>query len=410
MPSPTAQTSATLGHSLALSSPSALRQALGQAGPAKIERSALQNSSLELVDCMLNQPTQLVHLELKAQLSELHGTLSGLFDYAEVPAALRKRRFIHKTGVAISPQHALASIQDVFRVSSFVRALDKAIGDLKKRFDEKLHIVYPACGPLAPLALLLLIYYQGTGKYSGDDLQITFIDIQEGAILALKKLLKVAGLDGFVKDVLFMDAMDYEKQPHEAIHLILLEAMQHGFSREGQLAIALHFSPMLEPGGLFLPERVKIQAVLANPQNEFVEQWKDRESAGYHSMDPAVQEERILLGEVLRVEQANLQAMKTIQLDSYTSLLECATFEVPHFKKERDKKVLMFCSEVDIYAGEQVREYDSGITHPLPDLSVCINFIPADRKDDDLCVKSGDRIKFFYRMNGIPGFLPMKVE
>jgi len=410
MPSSPDSTSDHFKSSLALANPAALRKALGANSPAKIERGTLQASSVQLVDTILTQPINLVHKEVKAQLTELHASLEGIFDYAGVPDDLRKRRFLHQTGVAISPQHALGTIRDVFRVSSFVRALDQAIETLKSRFDEKLHIIYPACGPLAPLALLLLIYYQSTGKYSGDDLHITFIDIQEGAVISLKKLLHVAGLDAYVKDVLLMDAMDYTQRPNENVHLILLEAMQHGFSREGQLALARHFSTMLEPNGLFLPQRVHIQAVLANPQNEFVEQWKDREVTGYESMNIDIKEERILMGTILTVDQALLKKATLIQVDKFTSLLECATLEIPELEMDRDKKVLLFCSDVEIFGEEKVREYDSGITHPLPDLSICINFIPDDKKEEDLYVKSGDRLQFFYRMNGIPGFIAMKVE
>ena len=58
-----------------------------------------------------------------------------------------------------------------------------------------------------------------------------------------------------------------------------------------------------------------------------------------------------------------------------------------------------------MYENEKIYEYDSGITHPLPEQQVCINFTPSESRDGDLLVKSGDDIKFYYRLNGLPGFL-----
>ena len=67
--------------------------------------------------------------------------------------------------------------------------------------------------------------------------------------------------------------------------------------------------------------------------------------------------------------------------------------------------MLMICTHIKTYGDEVIGEYESGISHPLPDMHVCINFTPRDVKPGDLLVKTADKLKFYYRLNGLPGFL-----
>ena len=393
-----------LENSMAFAGDGALRKMIQGTVPAKLEQEEIQNFSMKFTELVFNNPTDLVYDELNQQLTKMYNSFEGLFDFAQVPTELRSRRFINKTGVAISPEHCLHTIKDVYRMSSFMRAVDNAIADCKAKFNEKIHIVYPACGPLAPLILPLLLHYKVTQKYTEQELEITFIDIQPGAIMSLTEVVNVGSLQGYVKDICLMDATDYQK--NSRIHMVVLEAMQHGFSREGHLAIAHHFAQILEEDGFFIPESVKVNAVLVNPQHEFVEQWCEVETAAKSATNEDIIKERILLGEVLDVNLEFLQNMKMIEVDQFTKVVSCAHMTLPEL--EGTEKVLAFCTEVNVYQGEVLNEYESGITHPLPNLDVCINFIPRDKKPDDLYVNSGDNIGFFYRMNGMPGFLVTK--
>ena len=93
-------------------------------------------------------------------------------------------------------------------------------------------------------------------------------------------------------------------------------------------------------------------------------------------------------------------------LDADTALIECNTLDIPLIERNADKQILLICTRINTYGEEYIGEYDSGITHPLPDMNVCINFEPIETRSGDLLVKSGDKLKFYYRLNGLPGFLP----
>ncbi|MDD2698368.1 MAG: hypothetical protein PHF17_06165 [Arcobacteraceae bacterium] len=341
-------------------------------------------------------------------MTTLYDNLKDVFNYAKVPYELRDRQFLNKTGFAMSPSHAITTIQDVFRVSAFVKSIDKAIKDLQKIYpDETLHILYPACGPLAPLLVPLLAYYKANKIYNETQLKVTFIDIQEGAILSLVEILKVSGLDAFVKEIICADAVEYQSK--EKIHLVVLEAMQHGFTKEGHLSISKHFVDLLDKDGIFLPQEVRVDAVLAIGEEEYNTQWKDADLVASHNMNPEIRDQRVVLGSILRVNLETLRGMEIMELNENTRLVKCATHTIPHFEENHDKRIMLFATNITIYEDEVLSEYDSGITHPLPNMDICINFIPkADKRVTDLYVASGDTITFYYKLVGLPGFLITK--
>jgi len=387
-----------------------LRGLLNPTVPTIMQEAELVESSSSMVESILGNNTAVVYEQTKTQLNALYDGLKHVFEVAAVPVELRKLQFLNKTGLAMSPENAITTINDVYRVSGFIRAIALAIDDLKAEFaDEPLHIVYPACGPLAPLLMPLLAYYKSTGKYDADDLSVTLIDVQQGAVLSLQALFHGSSLGCYIREIVYGDAVDYQKKPDDKIHMVVLEAMQHGFSTEGQLAIAMHFAGLIEDKGLFLPEKISIEAVLASGQREFNDQWQDQAFTQSGSMNEDILKERVKLGTVLDVTMTNIKKFEIQQIDEYTRLVRCAVLKIPDFAPSDEQKILLFCSRVEIYKGEVVDEYDSGITHPLPDLSICINFVPKhDLKEDDLLVKSGDTLAFYYRLNGLPGFLVTK--
>lgn len=372
-----------------------------------LEHSVITNNATTMVEGILKSKHTIERYhETQHTLIQIYDSLKGIFDYANVPLELRQRQFLNKTGFAMSPKDAITTIQDVFRVSGFIRAIDQAIQDLRTVYkDTPLHIVYPACGPLAPLLVPLLAYYNAKDIYSANELQVTFIDIQEGAIIALIELLKVARLGEFVKDVCLMDAVEY--QSDETIHMVILEAMQHGFSKEGHLSIARHFAARLDSQGLFLPQEVRIDAVLAKGEEEYTKQWQEKFSA-FANSNQEILNRRMVLGRVLNVNLETLQNMEVLELDEYTHLLKCASFTIPAFKQGEQQTIMLFTTNITIYKDEEINEYDSGITHPLPDLDICINFIPKTKKENDLYLVSGDSITFYYKLVGLPGFLVTK--
>jgi hypothetical protein len=124
-------------------------------------------------------------------------------------------------------------------------------------------------------------------------------------------------------------------------------------------------------------------------------------------MNEEIVAERIELGDILKLDKESLQNLSTQEIDEFIRLVECGSVTIPELSQHHDRQVLLICTRVKTFGDEAVGEYDSGITHPLPDMQVCINFSPKDPKPGDLLVKSGDQLKFYYRLNGLPGFLPV---
>jgi len=387
-----------------------------QLNPTKLsELSVTQNNETEqnhqgLALCVVNTVKEILDNEkpnvvsLEQNLTALFENLHQIYQQANIDPALRKRQFIARHGLVMSPDHCITTQKDTLRVCAFIRGAHQAIATLKTKSDECLHLVYPACGPFAPLLLPLITYYKETGLYDENDLRITLIDMQQGAIDSLKVIIHEMGIAGYINDICCQDACEY--QPISPIHMVILEAMQHGFSREGHLPIARHFAALMEGNGVFLPQEISLRAVLTAGQQEFVEQWQDENG---HVCAADMQQQtinaRVQLGEILNLTSTSLLTLPERVLDENISLIECGEVLLPELEDKMGKPLLVICTQIKVYGDEYIGEYDSGITHPLPDMHVCVNFVPHDAKPGDLLVKSGDKLKFFYRLNGLPGFL-----
>jgi len=370
---------------------------------AEVQNETLSSCILSSVTGILNEQA-LNQASLQLKLESLFDRLYQVYQEVDIDAASRKRQFISRHGLVISPDQCVTTQKDTLRVRAFIRGAHQAIAALKAKHNECLHIVYPACGPFAPLLLPLIAYYKETGLYDENDLRITLIDMQTGAVESLKAVIHEMGIAGYINEITCQDACDY--QTSLPIHMVVLEAMQHGFSKEGYLPIARHFAAIMHADGVFLPQEVSLRAVLSTGQREFVEQWQHENSNVCEAeMQQQIINERLELGEILRLTPESLRSLKERVLDANTSLIECDEVLLPELEANMKKPLLLICTRIKIYHDEYLGEYDSGITHPLPDMHVCVNFVPNDPKPGDLLVKTGDKLKFFYRLNGLPGFL-----
>ncbi len=369
----------------------------------------------DLTSCAVRAVDQILHSNeqnpqhLVKNLESLFDQLHQVYQESNIPPELRKRQFISRHGLVISPDHCVTTQKDTLRVRAFIRGVDQAIDDLRKRFDGCLHIVYPACGPFAPLLLPLISYYKTSGLYNENDLRITLIDMQPGAVASLNAVVQEMGVSGFITEIRCEDAYDYE--PELPVHMVVLEAMQHGLSKEGHLPMARHFASLMEDEGIFLPQNIRLSAALSEGQKEFVEQWECSDSqVSEAGMDQKILNDRVILGDIFSLTPDSLRNLTEVQIDENTRLIACEDVVIPEQVSSLAKPLLLICTNISVYNNETLGEYDSGITHPLPDLQVCVNFVPHDEKPGDLLVKIGDRLKFYYRLNGLPGFLATLVE
>jgi hypothetical protein len=383
-------------------------------GGENIQEQDVDMAEQSLSGCIISSVSEMLNesvpntVLLERKLHLLFDRLYAVYQQADITSGLRKRQFISQHGLIISPEQCVTTQKDTLRVRSFIRSADQAIAKLSEQFSCCLHIVYPACGPFAPLLLPLIAYYKETGRYDENNLRITLIDMQQGAVISLDTLVNELGISGYINAILCQDACQY--QTSSPIHLVVLEAMQHGFSKEGHLPMARHFASLIAGNGIMLPEEVSIRGVLSPAQQEFVEQWQDKNNRVCATgMQAKNISHRVELGEILTLNLDSLRQLKVQQLDKNTHLIECGTVTIPPLPENSEsgmeKLMLMICTHIKTYGDEVIGEYDSGITHPLPDMHVCINFTPRDVKPGDLLVKTADKLKFYYRLNGLPGFL-----
>lgn len=368
-----------------------------------INHNSLPNTLLNAVNEILNVK-QLNRSSLDHKLQSLFNRLYEIYQHTGINYNDRTRQYISAQGLIMSPDHCVTTQKDSLRVRAFIRGIDQAISKLKSESDGCLHIAYPACGPFAPLLLPLIGYYKLQNLFNEKDLQISLIDIQPGAVASLKAIVEELGINQYIREICFQDACSF--QSDLPIDIVIIEAMQHGLSREGHLAIARHFASIMRTDGIFLPQEITLRAVLGFGQREYVDQWSDNHEPVCETlMLKDIIDERVELSEILRVTPDSLRKMQDVCIDKYTRLLPCNEVLIPELNTHDSSPLLLICTEMVIYGKERLGEYDSGITHPLPDMQVCINFNPHDAKPGDLIVKSGDKLKFYYRLNGLPGFM-----
>jgi len=372
----------------------------------------LTQAHVDLVEQLLEADT-FERATVHQLLSDVFHLQQDLYQQLDMPDAWRKQQFIGPNGLVMSPDNCLTSMLDDIRVRSFIRGIDAAIKDkVAKQANtaqpKPIHVVYPACGPFAPLLLPLLAYYRHHSTVDARQLQVTLIDIQPGAVANLAALVEQLEIDKYIAQINCQDVTEYQDEA-ESIDLLVLEAMQHGFSREGHMTFARHLAQFMPLSGEILPQEITIHAQVVDANVEYVNQWQGAKQVSFADTKSDALNQRIDLGEVVKINAQTLGSINQINLDENTSLLECNTLEIPSLPEDHEPTVI-FTTQIKVWGEQWIKEYDSGITHPLPDQNICINFTPTEDRPGDILLKTGDSVKFYYRLNGLPGFLPMCVD
>lgn len=332
------------------------------------------------------------------ELNKCYDALTAIYTSLNLPPEQRSLQYINRHGLVMSPDYCIKTITDTPRVGAFWQALEPLIGVDTNTAGKPQHLVYPACGPYAPL-LLPLLYSLKQQERLNPLLKVTLIDVHPAAANTALELVSLCGLADQV-DVLCLDACDYQAEPG-SVNILLLESMQHGFGREAHLSICQHFESLLAHDAIMVPENISICAVLVKSAEEYPAEGRDTSIANSG---------RIELGSILEVNRHNVLQLQTLELDGGNCLVECDQVRIPDNIVDAKDYILLLTTRIKVAENCWIEEYESGISHPLPDLSVCIGFTPNDYKSGDLLAKPGDSLKFYYRKLGLPGFLPTLVK
>ncbi|EJG0483026.1 hypothetical protein C6S65_RS22010 [Vibrio alginolyticus] len=361
----------------------------------------LKESFAAAVGLVLKE-TEVEHRTLVQAFQSMYGNACQSLSLAKLTQEELTRQYISTSGLVMSPLNCKHTIKDVYRIKGFACGINKAIQHMLAN-KSQVKVLYPACGPFAPLLLPLLAHYKQSDRISAEQLQVTLVDIHPGAIKALNQLIADLDIADYIEALVEEDATQFS--PTQTFDLLILEAMQHGFSREGFLSIAKHLVQYLHIQGEMIPNQVSVRAMMVIGETEFNQQWEKAEYAHSNHCQPEAIDDRIDLGEILNVNKAMLLRSEIFELDGGIKMLQGNTIELPKDVPDMAKRILAIYSHIDTYGDAMVGQYDSGITHPKPDMTFYVDAKPKAVEHHYFEAKGGDKVSFYYQLTGLPGFV-----
>ncbi len=264
-------------------------------------------------------------------------------------------------GKAISPNDAARCVLDYKRTSRFLRGIYAAILEAKKRFpNKKIEILYAGCGPFAALAVPFCL------KFSADEICFSLIDIHKRSLDSAAKIFQKLGCENFISAYIQTDASVFRAANDKKFHIIITETMQKTLEKEPQAAITLNLAKHLRENGIFIPQKITIEACLANLQKEF---------------DSEAQKERIFLGDIFELSAKNPIDKNSLFSPKILEISSDIFYPVS----------LILLTKIEIFDSIKLDDYNSGITYPT---------ILRDFTN----IKAGQKIEFQYFTGENPHF------
>jgi predicted GNAT superfamily acetyltransferase len=296
-------------------------------------------------------------------LREEFTALSGVGDEPGEATAL-------DAGVAISPGDAARCLTDFARTVTFLRGIRAAIHEARRRFaGQRIRVLYAGCGPWAPLALPLCT------EFRPEQVGFILVDIHERSIEAARRLVAGLDLDAFVIDAVQADATKLRLD--EPFHVVVAEVMQQALAKEPQFAVTANLAAQLPEGGLFIPERIRVEATAADVDREF-------------ALGPSPDPPGRLRREVGTVMDLSAATVGGLAAAAGGGGLAAVVQQVPALDPGGIFH-LMLRTHIDVFGEHRLDDYDSALTWPkiLHELGQ---------------LRGGERLGFRYRTGPEPGF------
>jgi hypothetical protein len=275
------------------------------------------------------------------------------------------------SGRAISPMMAVMCVDDIARTVAFIRGINAAIANMKRRFPgEPVRILYAGCGPLATLAIPQLAIF------SLADVSFTLIDINADSIASTRSIIDALGYSTGVEAYFVGDIMSYQIERSREPHIVLIEVMNAALKGEPQVAVARHLMAQA-PNTLLLPQSVSVSLELIDQSKEF-------------SFDgQSLERDRMPLGTVFTLDQSSIGSW----CDIVDDFLPAATIQLPAFIEDRYTPHLR--TSICVFGDHVLGDYDSGLTYPK-------------RLSEYGSFKDGETLNFAYRLGRNPTLVVCK--
>lgn len=290
------------------------------------------------------------------------------------------------SGKALAPIDAARCVNDIARTSNYLRGLQQGITEVIKRFEQPVNVLYAGCGPYATLVVPLMTCF------SPSSVKFTLMDINQRSLDTAKLLIKKLGLEDYVEDYLLCDAVTYEHPENSPIHLVVTETMQRAFDKEPQVALTLNLARQLAQGGLFIPERIVIDACLTHLGSELALYPEGSEIPEENLKKPSRNRRRLHLESLLNLtaESAVKLVTKVKQDSNGRPVFPPVKVNVPE-DIDDSFDAIMLLTHISVFGSHQLNDYDSGLTMPL-----ILHELGRPQ--------SGSRIEFSYILGEMPGF------
>ena len=301
--------------------------------------------------------------ELRAAAEDLYQLMCGIAGiHHDAPTLDDNANTNLPGGQAISPRGASLCIIDYLRTTMFLRGVTRALQEAGERFPgETIEVLYAGCGVFATLLTSL------AGRFDTGRVKITLLDVHPRSLEGAKQVFHELGLEAALKECLIVDAAVYV--PPSPPHVIIVEVMQRALDKEPQVAVTANLGSHLRPGGIFLPERITVDA------------WME-----YRRKDAEQPHEELI---------ARLIDLTAESAPSWLPKTGSPLPQVPHVRIDLPADLsqasrIVLTTEVNVFGPFKLGDNQSGIT------------MPAFRRFRPNIDKR--KIEFRYRLGSKPGF------
>jgi hypothetical protein len=285
------------------------------------------------------------------------------------------------TGKAISPLGAVRCLREYRRTAVFLQAMDRALREARRRFPgETLHVVEAGCGPAAPLVLPFAV------RYPPEEVMFTLLDLHAVSLEAARSAVEALGVAKSIRGYVAADATRFRFPNEDRPHVIACEVLLRALKREPQVAVTMALAPQRRPGGLFLPERIEVEAALFSSRRHvgFV---ADSDAAAGAETARAIPR----LGTVF-----SLDAMRVGELVRKENVISAQRVVVPPHDR----------ADAELHLMTDLRVFGE---HRLGDLESSLN-LPERVEYPDELAQQGGTIDFEYQIQGDPGLRVTRVR